>query len=359
MKALRYMILANFKMTVRNRTALFWNLAFPALFIILFGFLLTLDQDAFSVGVAGEESSALAQQVTAELDQTEAFDVKIGSRESELAALESGDRTVVVIFSEGSRPGQVEAELYYDQTDPQRGTIALSSVQQFLNQVNVEALGDQRPMVVSVEAVDSDSVRYIDYLVPGILAMSVMNSGMIGLAQVFVSYREKGILRRIKATPFSLSSFIVARIISQVVIAVVQAMILILLGMLLFDLRIDGNLFNVAVMVTIGSLAFLSLGFAVASFARNSEVAAALTNALSFPMLFLSGVFFPIDNAPTWLQPITRVMPLRYLADGLRDLMVQGTSLPSEWPNILILLLTALVGVMLSVRLFRWESAPA
>jgi ABC-2 type transport system permease protein len=358
MKALRYMILANFKMTLRNRTALFWNLAFPAIFIILFGLLLTMETDAFSIGVVGNETTEIARQVTGELGSSDAFDVSLGSRDAQLEALNNGDRSAVVVFSEGAAPGRAQAEIFYDQTDPQRGQIALSAVQQFLNQVNVEALGEQRPVTVSVQGIESQSLRYIDYLVPGILAMSIMNSGMIGLTTAFVSYREKGILRRIKATPFPLSSFIFARIMSQVVIAVVQAMILILLGMVLFDLQIDGSLINVVLMVTVGSLAFLSLGFMISSFARNQEAAASLGNALSFPMLFLSGVFFPVDNAPAWLQPITRIIPLTYLADGLRNVMVRGASLPAEWLNIAVLLLTCAIGLILSVRYFRWESAP-
>lgn len=359
MKALRYMILANFKMTVRNRTALFWNLAFPAIFIVLFGLLLTLDTQAFEVGIVGEETSPLAAEVVRELAGTDAFSVQTGSRLNELRALENGDRSVVVIFSEAGAAGQIQAELFYDQSDPQRGAIALSSVQQFLNQVNLDALGTDRPIDVTVEAVDSASLRYIDFLVPGILAMSIMNSGMIGLATAFVSYREKGILRRIKATPFPLSSFITARIISQVVVAVVQSMVLILLGMLLFDLRIDGNMFYVLIMVTIGAMAFLSLGFVISSLARNTEAAASLSNAFSFPMLFLSGVFFPVDNAPSWLQPITKIIPLTYLANGLRDLMVRGGSLGDQWLNILVLSITCVAGILLSLRFFRWESAPA
>ena len=359
MKALRYMILANFKMTLRNRAALFWNLAFPAIFIILFGFLLTMETDAFSVGVVGEDTSQISRQVATELGNSEAFDVTRSTRESELEALANGDRAVVVIFSEGATPDLADAEIYYDRTDPQGSQIALSAVQQFLNQVNVEALGEQRPVTIEVQGVDADNLRYIDFLVPGILAMSIMNSGMIGLATSFVSYREKGILRRIKATPFPLSSFIFARIVSQVVIAVAQALILILLGMLLFDLQIDGSLLNVVVMVTVGSLAFLSLGFMISSFARNQEAAASLGNALSFPMLFLSGVFFPVDNAPAWLQPVTKVIPLTYLADGLRGVMVRGENLPAEGLNIAVLLATCAIGMALSVRYFRWESAPS
>jgi ABC-2 type transport system permease protein len=358
MTALRHMIIANFKMTLRNRMAIFWNLAFPAVFIIFFGLLLTMDLNRISVGISGEDVSPLASELVAELRSNDVFDVKTGDAASELDALAEGERGVVILFSQGAN-GQLNAEIHYDQSDPQMGEVSMRTIQHFLNEANLAVIGDDAPIATTVQAVDSNAMRYIDFLVPGILAMSIMNTGVIGLSTAFVTYREKGILRRIKATPFPLSSFIAARIISQVVIIVAQAMILMLLGMLLFDLRVDGQLINVVLMVTIGAIAFLSLGFVISSFARNAEAAASLSNAVTFPMLFLSGVFFSVDDAPTWLQPFTRIMPLRYLADGLRDLMVRGGSLPDQWLNILVLLGTAAVAVFLSMRLFKWEANPA
>jgi ABC-2 type transport system permease protein len=358
MKPLLHMILANYRMTLRNRMAMFWNLAFPAIFIVLFGYLFSGDFSV-DIGVAGADTNETSREIAGQLETISAFSVSTGSEDGELDALRDGDRSVVVVFSAAEQEGQVAAQVYYDATDPQQSQIALSAVQQYLDQVNLQALEGPRPVEVSTQPIESTDLRYIDFLVPGILAMSIMNSGMIGLASAFVSYREKGILRRIKATPFPLSSFIIARIVSQLTIAVVQAGVLIGLARLLFDLRIDGNLGNVLVMVMLGSLAFLSLGFVISSFARNQEAADALANAFSFPMLFLAGVFFPVDSAPAWLQPITRAMPLRYLADGMRDLMVRGSTLPDEWFNILIMLATAAVGLALSLRLFKWEASTA
>lgn len=358
MKPLGNMLLANLKMTARNRMAVFWNLAFPAIFIVLFGFLFSNDFSA-TVGIVGSDASPTAQEVTQQMEATDAFNVETGSEQDELDALRDGDRAVVVVFAPGENTDQLNAQVYYDQSDQQVGTIALQAVQQFLNQVNVNAMGDSRVINVSAEPVESTEMRYIDFLVPGILAMSIMNSGLIGLASAFVSYREKGILRRIRATPFPLWQFITARIGSQLVISVLQAVVLIGMATLLFDLKIDGNLLAVLVMVILGSLAFISLGFVISSFARNQEAADALANAISFPMLFLAGVFFPVDSAPTWLQPITKLMPLRYLADGMREIMVNGATLPDQWFNVLIMVGTALVGLILSVRLFRWESNAA
>ena len=358
MKPLLHMILANYKMSVRNRMALFWNLAFPMIFIVLFGFLFSSDFSV-DIGIAGAETNETSQEIAGQFETISAFDVTTGSRDGELEALEDGSRSVVIVFEEGEAPGQVAAQLYYDESNPQESQIALSAVQQFLDEVNLDAAEGPFPVEVTTQPVSTNDLRYIDFLVPGILAMSIMNSGLIGLASAFVTYREKGILRRIKATPFPLSHFITARIVTQLTIALAQAVVLISLGKILFDLRIDGNLANVLVMVIIGAVAFLSLGFVISSFAKNQEAADALANAIAFPMLFLAGVFFPVDSAPAWLQPITRVMPLRYLADAMRDLMVRGSTLPDQWFNISIMLATAAVGLLLSTRLFKWEASTA
>ena len=356
MIAMRQMVLANLRMTVRNRTALFWNLVFPALFIVLFGYLIGNSNFSFDVGIVGADTSPTAQRVTDEMRQTTGYKVKTGVQDSELRALNDGRRTVVVVFAPGAN-GQTKANIYWDQKNQQQGQVALNAVQQFLSEANANLSGGTPSIAVNVQAVTSTSLDYIDFLVPGILAMSLMNSGMIGLASAFVTYRERGILRRIKATPFPLSQFIGARILSQLVVAVAQSCILILLAKLLFGLSITGNIASVLVMVILGSLAFLSLGFVIAAFARNQETADSLANAVSFPMLFLSGVFFPVDSAPTVLQPIMKIMPLRYLADGLRNLMVRGDSLAHVWLSIVVMLATAAIGFLLATRFFRWESS--
>jgi ABC-2 type transport system permease protein len=353
------MFVANLKMSYRNRTALFWNLAFPLIFIVLFQFLFSDDDLSINVGIVGEDTSPVSQEVTSEMRGAEGFNVSTGSEESELDALDEGDRSVVVVFSPGTNGSEINALLYWDETDPQLGQVALGAVNQFLSDVNVGMASGAPVIAVETEAVESSDIAYMDFLIPGILAMSIMNSGMIGLASAFVTYRERGILRRVRATPFPLSSFILARILSQLVVSVAQAVVLIAAGMLIADLTINGNLVYVLIMVTLGSLAFLSLGFVVAAFARNQETADSLANAFTFPMLFLGGVFFPVDSAPDWLQPIMRLIPLRYLADGLRNLMIRDATLPGEWVNVVVMLATAVVGFVLALRFFRWESSKA
>lgn len=211
-------------------------------------------------------------------------------------------------------------------------------------------------MTVETQPVQTLDISYMDFLLPGILAMSVMNSGVIGLSTSFVTFRERGILRRIKITPFPLASFITARVISQLIIAVPQALILYLISHFLFGVDIQGSVLLVILAIFIGSIAFLAIGFAISSIAPNVETAASYSNLITFPMLFLSGVFFDIDSAPAWLQPITRVLPLRFLVDALREVMTRGKGLDTIWLDLVVLLATALVAVLIAVRFFRWDA---
>jgi ABC-2 type transport system permease protein len=267
MKAFLSMIRANLKMTLRDRTCLFWLLLFPAVLIVVFGSL-----------VGGNSK-----------------------------------------ISEGV--------------------------------VN----GEATPGTMSTQGVQGKNINYVDFLVPGVLAMSIMNGGMVGLSAAFVAMRERGVLRRIKVTPFPLISFITARVATQLLVALCQVAILLGLAKLTFHLGIVGNPLEVAVFIFLGSLAFLTLCFFVAGVSRKRESATGLAQLISFPMLFLSGVLFPLDRAPVWLQDVAKALPLTYLADGLRQVMVYGASLASLWGDLLALVLTTAVGIALAARFFRWE----
>jgi ABC-2 type transport system permease protein len=356
MKPFLAMIRANLKMNVRNRTALFWNLVFPALFIVLFGAIFNDGGGVeLSIGVAGA-TSPFTEQTVAAMKSDDAIDISEGTEQEELDALRNGDRDAVVVFGEpAGGTGQPTATIYYDETQGPTSSVAVSVVSQYL----YRATQTESPVVVTTQPVTSAELDYIDFLVPGILAMSIMNTGVIGLSTSFVIYRERGILRRIKVTPFSLTSFVLARIISQLLIALAQMVILVGLAMGLFGLNVEGNLLLLLLEIVIGSLAFLAIGFAIAGISKNVETAAAVGNLVTFPMLFLSGVFFEVENAPAWLQPITKVLPLTYLVDALRETMSRGKGIITVWPDLMFLVATFAIGMIIAVRFFRWEAQEA
>ncbi|HUZ01481.1 MAG TPA: ABC transporter permease [Thermomicrobiaceae bacterium] len=356
MTALRYMIVANLKMTLRNRAALFWLLAFPVIFIVLFGYLFSGGNLSLTIGVVGAESSSVTQQVTDQMKQVSGFSVTAGGRDAELAALQQGKRDVVVVFAPGAQAGTTSAQIYFDQSNPQTSQVAVAAIRQFFDEANQAITRAPTPIVATVQGVNTQHTSYIDFLVPGILAMSIMNNGMIGLSSSFVTYRERGILRRIKATPFPLWMFILARILTQVLIAVLQSVILLGVATVLFHVKISGDVVSLVAMIALGALAFLAIGFLISGVARNTEVADSLSNAIAFPMMFLGGVFFPLDSAPAWMRPITDVIPLTYFANGLRDIMIHGATVFGVWGDALVMLGTAAVALVLAVRFFHWEA---
>jgi ABC-2 type transport system permease protein len=357
MRPLLAMIVANLKMSVRNRTALFWNLAFPAIFILIFGAVFGSDSGVkYTVGVAGDPSSLHDGMVQAMKANKDAFSVKEGTAEHERNALEDDDRDIVLIFGPPDASGQPTVQLLYDQTDGPNAQIAINVMRQMLLQI---AGGPESAVQIQEQGIESQDISYIDFFIPGILAMSLMNAGVIGLSTAFVIYRERGILRRMRVTPFPLSSFIVARVISQVIVALAQAVILVGMAKVIFGLDVRGNWFLIAGVVVLGALAFLAIGFLLSGIANNVETAASYANLVTFPMLFLSGVFFSIDSAPAWLRPITKVLPLSYLVDALREPMTRGKGLGAIWIDLLVLVGTFLVAMALAIRFFRWDARGA
>src|SRR5690606_2383676 len=152
------------------------------------------------VGVAGVDTSPLASSIAERMEATEGFDLSYGDAEAELNALADGNRSVVVIFSEGEGEAPVAAEIVFDQSNVTTGQIGASAIDRFLFEAELEATGGERLIDTIVRGAESEQFRFIDFLVPGILAMALMTNGVIALSSTFVSYRERGILRRVKAT---------------------------------------------------------------------------------------------------------------------------------------------------------------
>lgn len=381
MRSLWAMIIANLKMSLRNRTALFWNLVFPAIFIVIFG--LVFGNTAgliFTVGIVGPPS-AYQDQVVQAMAGNDSFAITHGTEGGELMALREGERDVVLIFDGGQQesPGAIPlVTLFFDQTNRPTAQVAVGAVRQVLAAVAgnapqpsnlvVRTVSDIRDFVTGRQSdavvtnvierpVTTRETSFIDFFVPGILAMSIMNSGIIGLATSFVSYRERGILRRIKVTPFPLASFLLAKVLAQMIQIVIQAVILVGLAWLLFGLTPRGNPLLILGIIVVGSLAFLAIGFAISSIARNTETAASYANLVTFPMLFLSGVFFAVDTVPSWLQPLLKILPLAYLVDALRQPMTLGRGLPAVWTDLAVLAATFVIGLFVAVRFFRWDAS--
>ncbi len=356
MKAFRKLLRANLVSFRRERATVFWTFAFPLIFIIIFGGLFGGDSTpTFDVGLVNQAQGPGDAAVVQALESQKALKLHEGSRDAELKKLKDGDRKAVVVITpstSGSAP--LAVQIYADPSQTATQQVLLPFLQQAIGQASAQ-IGNARPAVdVQVQSVAAKNLRTIDFLLPGILAMAIMQLGLFS-AIPLVTQRETKVLRRLGATPLPRRTLIAAQVTQRLIIAVIQAVVLIEAGRLFFHVKIVGNAVELALFVLLGALAFVAMGYVVASQAKSAESAQPLVSVIQFPMLFLSGVFFPVELAPKVIQPVVRALPLTYLADALRQVSVQSTPLNPLWVDGVVLLGWLAVCLLLSVRLFRWE----
>jgi ABC-2 type transport system permease protein len=343
---------------VRDRSTVFWMFLFPVLFVVLFGLAFGgQGVGGLRVGVVADPSTPAGAALLQAFEGVEALAVSTGELERELEALRDGDRFAVVTMrpADGAAGGpEAKVVVYYD---PSRGTasqLVLPVVRQVVGGVNQQLSGQPPVLTVAEQSVRSTDLRFIDFFLPGVIGFSIMQAGMFA-AIPFVQLRVTRVLKRFSATPVSRGAIIASQGVTRLILAVAQTVVLLLVGRLLFGVQIGDNPLAMAAFVLLGGIAFLCLGLAVSGLARTEESVPALVQAVSFPMMFLAGVFWPIENFPAAVQVISRVLPLTFLGDGLRQVMVGGAALYPLWVDYLVLAGWTAVLAVLAVRLFRWE----
>ena len=357
------LFMASVKMFVRNRTALFFSLFLPLIIMLIFGVLNFEGTTTIELGVVDEAGTDASAAFIDGLREYDYLELTTGDRESELAALEEGDRGFVLVIPSDFEPslgGETGLVAYASTSDPSQAQVAQGLLQQAVAGALVAASGQPVPAAdgftapVTFESVESRDLGYIDFLVPGIVGMTVMQLGLFGVAFGFVQLKRTGALRRLFATPTSPGYFLSAQVASRMVLGYVQVAILIGIG-IWFGLQMFGSWLVLAVIVGLALLIFLAVGFAVAGWAKNEDQAAPVANLISLPMLFLSGVFFPRDAMPEALQTITQFMPLTYVNEALRGVMNEGAGLADLGPQLLGMGVWAVITFVIAVRLFKWE----
>jgi ABC-2 type transport system permease protein len=360
MKSFRRLLVASYRQFFRDRTALFFTFAFPVLFMIIFGLVFGDAEDvSYDVGLVNNDDSPLGEQIADSIRQVPVFDITEGETDELLAEFEDGDlRAVVEIpaglglaFSSG-RPADLT--VYNDPSQTTSNQIILSVVSELIGQINLSVAGQAPLLVLSIESLTSHDLRSIDYLVPGILAMSIMILGLFG-SLTLVEWREKKVLKRFAATPLRRSTVVSSQVIYRLVLAVIQAGIIIAIAYLAFDVQMLGSWLLLIGLVLLGTLTFVSLGYLAVSRARTVEGAMPIVQILQFPMLFLSGIFFPVDFMPDFMRPVVEAIPVTYLGDALRQVMVDATPLHAITTDAAVLAAWFVGCLLLATRLFRWE----
>ena len=205
------------------------------------------------------------------------------------------------------------------------------------------------------QTVSGRALRYVDWVLPGVLAMNIMFSSLWGVGWVVVRYRKNGVLRRLQATPLSAFEFLSAQILSRLAV-VLGASTLVYLGADLFlDFMMRGSYLALLLVYIAGSLCLISLGLIVAARLRTEELADGVLNLMSWPMLLMSGVWFSMEGASAAAQAISSIFPLTHLVNAARRVMIDGAGVIQVLPEIIILGGTGLILLLIAARMFRWN----
>ena len=367
MKALLSLTRANLKSFVRDRAALFWTIAFPVIFIVLFGTLFSGGGSPdYKIGWVDLDSSAESAQLRAAFDGVPVLTITPTDEQAGLASARDGSLDALIVVPQGfgravsaaagaTSPGPAAVTLYADPSDTSTTGTINQIVAGVLTGMNQQLSG--RPPVLTLTTASiqgTPTLNGASYFVPSILAMAIMQLGVFA-AIPLVQQREKLILKRIGATPLPRWTLVGSNVLLRLLIAAVQTVIILAIGVGAFGVEITGSWAMIAAFVVLGSLAFTSLGYVIASFARTEEAANGITQVVQVPMMFLSGVFFPIALMPDWMQTISRVLPLTYLADALRQVMVGASPFVPLGACFAILAGWLVVCLALSARFFRWQ----
>ncbi|MCC2605781.1 ABC transporter permease [Planctobacterium marinum] len=322
----------------RDKSSLSWNIAFPVLILVGFSFVFGEDDKTqFKVGIIVAESVSAANADEAPLSDF-----------LTLRYLETVQYTAQSVALDNVRKHKIDLlvaptqrRYWVNDTSPTGYTLE----QLFLAKTS----GFERV------AIDGKAIRYLDWVLPGILGMNMMFSCLFGVGYVIVRYRKASVLKRLKATPLNPIEFILAQVMSRLFIVVTLSAGVFLVTDWMFDFYMLGSAIDLLIAAILGAICMISLGLLVASRSRSEELTGGLLNLVTWPMMILSGVWFSLEGAPQWLQSVAQMLPLTHLVDAARSIMTDGASLWDLRVSVLALTAMTLLFLALSALLFRWE----
>jgi ABC-2 type transport system permease protein len=341
----RHLLMARMLELKREPEVVFWVFVFPLLLALGLGIAFrNKPADVVSVAIVAGPGSQDAQALLARSLQHELFKIQTLSAEEAQKGFRLG-KFDLVIQPDGN--GGLEYRC-----DPARPESVLAKAE--VNDALQTAAG--REEVVATKAVTSSEPgsRYIDFLIPGLLGMNLMNSGMWGIGFALVDMRQRKLLKRFVGTPMRRGDFLLAMMSSRLLLMIIEVGLLLVFGVLFFHIRVLGSVFAIALLGGLGALTFGGVGLLTASRAQKIESVSGLINLVMMPMWIFSGVFFSYERFPAVVHPLIKALPLTALNDTLRASILEGTPLLQQWPRLLVLALWGGISFLLAMKWFRW-----
>jgi len=369
MKIYLALTVVSLKMYFRNRQALFWALFFPLLVMLIFGMMNFNGYNAPSVGVHDEAKSEASRNLIKALqgDEEEVLKVSIGTPEKILHDLEFGEsRAAIIIPKNYGIPGELAVlQVTYDERYTQERAVISTVLKQVTDGMFKEyaAVPDEylveNSINVNESLIQGQGQGFKGWLIPGIAAMAIMQTGLFTVVFSLVRFKSQGVLRRLKATPIGAAHFLAGQLTTKAIVVVIQTYVLIIVGAVALGVSVNtgrlGAWFDLTILALLGGALFIAMGLAISGWAKSEETAAPMANVISMPMMFLSGVFFPLSVMPEWLTRWSQYLPLTYLADGMRAITVEGATVITLGNELIGLSVWIIVVFAIATKTFRWE----
>jgi ABC-type multidrug transport system permease subunit len=320
----------------RDRSALAWSVLLPILIIFVFAFAFTDDNpEKFKVGMVtgptAEGAAAVFRETRfirfIEYDEVEANLQKIERHQVDL------------LFDPNSN------RYWINQTSP-NGYI--------VEKLLVAAFADSGEKLQQ-NLVEGDEIRYIDWVIPGVIGMNIMWGALFGIGYVIVRYRKFGVLKRLRATPVTAMEFLSAQILSRLWLLVLVNTVIFITMDYFVDFRMNGSYFSLFLVFTLGCINMICCGLVVAARISSEEVANGVLNLISWPMMFLSGVWFSLEGAHPLMQKFALLLPLTHITDAAREIMIDGAGIVQVSDHLLVLGISSVILLIIGARIFQWE----
>ena len=354
----------NTKRFFRDKLAIFFVIIFPLIFLFVFGGIFGGEGGgSFSVGLINNSDTQFSEEFEQRLKDDDFFEVEeFESREDAGEQLKRGQVEALIVLPEDfgqAKKGQDhpsgQAEVVYTQNNEQAGQTLTSVLAGIFEDINSSLVESERPFTVSTEVSNEKGLSSFDYTFSGLLGFSIIGLGIFGPVNVFPELKKQGVLRRFHTTTLKVWQYFVANVISQMATGIVAVAVMFIVALLVFDLRIAGNIIELGLFIMFSIAMIFGIGLAIGGWAKNERQAAPLSNIVVFPMMFLSGTFFPRFLMPDWLQSASAFLPLTPVIDGIRLILTEGQSLIDVSGQLWQIVGWMVIVYAIAFRVFRWE----
>lgn len=355
----------NTKRFFRDKLAIFFTILFPLIFLFVFGFINKGGNEInFDVAVINQSDSTFSKQFIKDMGKQKIFDinkdVKTIAAADEKMSRSQLDAAIILPKSFGEVKGSDTypsgtASVRYAQNNQQAGSALVSILDTQFKSMNAKITPQTEPFKADGKPTEQEGLSQFDYAFAGLLGFSIIGIGIFGPMNVFPELKKQGILRRLRMTPLRVWQYFVSTALTQVALGLISIAILFFFAVTVFDLHMVGNWLEVIPFLALSIVMILGIGLAIGGWAKNERQAAPLGNIVVFPMMFLSGTFFPRFLMPEWLQKISDFLPLTPVVDGIRLLVTEGQGLVDIAPQLGLIGAWLIVIYVIAFRFFRWE----